>query len=90
MGAVPIGLMITKQTAKAVRKFSITSFNCVGADASSVDKNAPSEFLQRSRYGLDDDTPKVLNGDRNAKLTVALQVGPVFGGVAQLVRAAES
>ncbi len=42
MGAVPIGLMITKQTTKAVRKFSITSFVCVGDDASSVDKNAPS------------------------------------------------
>ena len=42
MGAVPIGLMTTKQTTKAFRKFSITSFGCVGADASSVDKNAPS------------------------------------------------
>ena len=42
MRAVSIGLMTTKQTTKAVRKFSITSFVCVGADASSVDKNAPS------------------------------------------------
>ena len=42
MGAVPIGLMTTKQTTKAVIKLSITSFVCVGADASSVDKNTPS------------------------------------------------